>query len=182
MSKKSHSFEGQGLSISEDPDVWRQIARLNGKLWKINASVRLLDFHSLTSEQVEEIFSFGEKMGWVKKQPVYSVVWFDDEWDEEMSMVFSSRQEAEDEADGLKDVVESEQWVTTASFPDSTVKPFEGGQQVLDKLSVLWVDVTQKHLDGVWWDDVFDVSRLSAPRGVLCMGRIKQVLKYFVCE
>lgn len=183
LSKKKVSFEGNGLSISEDPDAWQQIARLDGKIWKINTKVKLLDFHSLTSEQKQEIYDFGLKMGWVKQQTVYSVIRFDDEWNQEIDMRFTDLDEAEIEAENYEvDVIELNDWVATSSFPDATVKEGDNGSELLDKLSVAWVSRTQPQLDGVWWNDIYDISRLSAPRGVLCLNKVKSFLKHFTIE
>lgn len=174
--KKSYSHEGQGLSISEHPEDWQSIARLSGDIWELKTPLKLLNFHALSSVQREAIYQWGAEKGWLEKQLTYSVSWFDDEWNQEMNFTFSSYEEALDESPDGK-VVVSEDWVATASFPDSTVNSEDIG--VLDKLAVIWVDRTHPDMHGVWWGDKHDVPRLSAPRGVICLGQIPKVISMF---
>lgn len=174
--KKPDSYEGQGLSISEHPEDWQRIAQLSGDVWELNTPLNLLNFHELSPSEKQLIYRWGAQQGWVEKKEIYTVSWFDDEWDQEMSFSFSSYEEALDESpDG--EVTVSQDWVATKTFPDSTVRL--GDADVLGKLAVVWVERTLPEMQGVWWDDAHDVSRLSAPRGVICLGRVPEVIKLF---
>ena len=54
----SGSDEGPGISVSECPDDWRQIARLGGSLWQLSRTDgedgKFIDFHELTPAQRSE--------------------------------------------------------------------------------------------------------------------------------
>lgn len=166
--KGAHSYEGQGLSVSQHPEEWGRIAKLGGTVWNIgpDAGAQFLNYHELTGQQREAIAAFGVAAGHVTVEDVFSVTYWDDEWEQEFTAVFRSRADAEDEAEEREGVVSmSSTLAATASFPDSTVKA--GDIQVEDVLTTVWVEEVATDFVGVWWDDDFDPERLSAPRGVI---------------
>lgn len=178
--KKSFSYEGQGLSVSEHPEDWQRIARLGGDThWFSNQEARLLDFHELSNEQRADIYAYAEQRGWVEPAEVYIVTRYDDEFDEEMEMRFLNREEAEGEAGEWddEDSVRVEQSYVYADMPDSTARPGEVAS--LGVLAASWVGEQRPDLDGVWWEDDLDPSKLSAPRGVIVPQRIEAWLSAY---
>jgi hypothetical protein len=165
--KKAWSYEGGGLSVSVNPEEWARIAHLGGPVWNLTKTDGVfLDYHEMTDAQKAAILAFGLERGYVVEQTGYTAAYFDDEWDQEMSSVYLTRAEAELEAeDNDADITEETIIVATALFPDSTVKA--GGQWPEQILATVWVEQEAEGLDGVWWEDELDVSRLSAPRGVV---------------
>lgn len=172
--KKSYSYEGQGLSVSQDPEAWRRIARLSGPTHALDRTGSFLDLHSLSSEQNSTIMDYAISRGWVEQKPVYRVRYFDDEWEQEMEMVFTSAQEADEEADAREAEVLTEVDLVYLDMPDATCRAGDVADQGI--LAAAWVNEERPDLDGVWWEDQDDVSRLSAPRGVISPRRISDWL------
>lgn len=169
--KKSHSYEGQGLSVSQNPEEWQRIARLSGDVHRFDREAQLLDFHALSESQRLDIATYAQERGWVEPADTYVVSYYDDEWESEMTMRFTDREEAEDEAAALEaDEPTVESGFVYVQMPDSTARA--GEEADLGVVAAAWVGEQRPDLDGVWWDDDLDVSRLSAPRGVIVPQRI----------
>jgi hypothetical protein len=164
--KKSESYEGQGFSVSLNPDEWRKIARLSGEVFSLEKSGnQFADYHELSAAQREAVLAWGKEKGYIEPVTSYDVSWFDDEWDQDMTMTFGKLDAAKTTADNYGvDVVPRNNFSATSRFPDSTVKT--GSLNVEDILFTAWV-TEETSFDGVWWEDDLDESRLSAPRGVI---------------
>ena len=101
----------------------------------------------------------------------FTVTWFDDEMDDDLTFTFDTFDEASVEAENWGTIpVEVETVVATDKFPDNTVRT--GSSDVHDILLAVWVNETQPELDGVWWSDNLDEAKLSAPRGVVSVNKI----------
>jgi hypothetical protein len=179
-SQQMRSYEGQGLSVSQHPDVWKKIARLgSGSTWNVGrAGAQFLDYHEMTAEQRTAIEDWGVERGYVEKKSGFKISTWDDElesFNERMTLDAEDaeweRQEAIDYDSGAV-VDEALVVVSTDSFPDPTVAT--GAVDVDQILSTLWVAECAPELDGVWWEDTYDPEKLSAPRGVLVMARIPE--------
>lgn len=165
--KQSWSLEGQGLSVSQHPEDWADIARLGGPTWRIGGpEPRFLDAHRLDEEQRSAITDWAVNAGYVEVKPAWKVTSYDDEWEQERFGIFLDPLEAADEAEENEgDVTETTSVVATATFPDLTVKP--GTADVDDILATVWVNEVATDFDGVWWEDDYAPELLSAPRGVI---------------
>lgn len=172
--KKAFSYEGQGLSVSQHPDDWSRIARLTGPTHALHRTGTFLDYHELSEEQTSLIVDYAVSKGWVEEATVYRVRYYDDEWEQEMEMTLTSREEAEDEADGKEGEVLEETSFIYLEMPDTTC--VAGKPADLGVVTAAWVNEERPDLDGTWWDDDYDVSRLSAPRGVISPRRISDWL------
>lgn len=168
--KKSYSYEGQGLSVSQDPEGWRRIARLSGTTHALERTGTFLDLHSLSPEQHDIITNYATDRGWVEEKTVYRIRYFDDEWDREMEMTFTTAEEAEEEAEAMEADVVPEHDLVYSHMPDATCRPGDVADRGI--LAAAWVNEERPDLDGVWWEDEDDASRLSAPRGVISPRRI----------
>lgn len=167
-SKGTNSYEGQGLSVSLHPEEWQQIARLGGTVWSIGPAhpARFLDYHELTEPQREEVAEYGTNAGYVTRETVYRVTYWDGEWEEERYFTQKTREDAEYEAEDLDaTITEVPALIATDTFPDSTVNA--GDTDIDQILATVWVNEVATEFDGVWWEDNLDVDTLSAPRGVI---------------
>lgn len=175
--KKAASFEGEGLSVSQCPDAWRAIARLAGDTWSISSrEFVFLDAHRVSDDLLDSIFAWAVMEGFIAPTTLYGVRWFDDEMDGEMNTLFSDENEAEEEAEGFGVTVEIvPDYRTTEKFPDCTVKAGMNSIEFKDILLALYVRLMVPTLDGVWWEDVHDVNRYSAPRGVINRDCVKEL-------
>lgn len=137
---------------------------------------KFLNYHDLTVEQKEDIKLWGAKEGYIKLCPIYTFTYEDDELEVDMCMYLTDREEAVAEADGYgieeSEVEELEGFVST---PKMDERAMSYGRTIMDMqlLSTLYEeDVLQ--IDGVWWEDILDISRYSAPRGVIFDAKLKE--------
>ena len=173
--KTTYSFEGDGLSVSPDPEAWSQIARLTGITFAATKRrPRFLDWHRLTPEHQATIHTWGLNAGWVSLQTLYRVEHEDDEFEETLYEIHEDREEAwsaalqyanDDPADASALLTEYRGIVGTAALrarlnhqiPTILVPTLLTTAFVEDELR--W--------DGVYWDDIHDPERYSAPRAVI---------------
>lgn len=177
VSKKERSYEGQGLSVSRHPNAWSRIARLGGDIWVLNgAPPKLLSYHELSAEQVEDITAFGVDRGYIVMEDRVEGSWYDEESEDTMTSIFMTFEEAEyelEEQDGVT-LTQVSTPIATEHFPDSTVKAGDSGVEQI--LATVWVNEVATELDGIWWEDRFDPYALSAPRGVIASRAIEGVI------
>lgn len=173
--KRAGSHEGAGLSVSLHPEEWRRIARghVAGDLWRcVRPGNRFLDFHKLTKAHRHMLADWAVQNGLAVRGSIWRVT-FHDEDGEPYFIDFQTREEAEREAWDEDETPITEVTgglLPTARFHERTMTHEDTVD--LGLLVTLYVeDATD--LDGVWWNDILDVGRLSAPRGVIVPGRIR---------
>jgi len=84
VNKRSVNLEGNGLSVSLHPNVWRYMDHgwISGDLWKLTRPESLfLDLRALTDAQRSEIVEWGIARGYVKRTP-YEIWGMDKLWRE----------------------------------------------------------------------------------------------------
>lgn len=174
LDKKEQSYEGDGFSVSTCPDTWRAIARLSGDVWRVNKSNSVfLDAYAITGAQKDSVLQWGYDSGYIKPVRKYQVEWFDDEMDGQMYSLFTDEEDALNESEDMEgSVTEVSDYQATATFPDSTVNSEMSSIVLWDILLTIYVRELNPELDGVWWDEVEDVARYSAPRGVIGLHRL----------
>jgi len=177
--KRAGSLEGAGLSVSQHPREWIDIATLGAvPVWECTrAGNRFLNFHNIVPGLREEIVGWGLEHGYIVRGSVWRICWYDDEWDDELCADYASEDEAR--ADAHAD--EKFSRVTKIEDPRRAVLATKKLQQrvlgaahptiVFDCLTTVYVEDATS-LDGVWWADQLDLSRLSAPRGVIVPSRV----------
>jgi hypothetical protein len=118
----------------------------------------------MKKSQRMEMMKWAVKEGFVLPCTVYEVRYFDDEWESEVVMKFLERDEAEENSpDG--EITPIKGYRSTAKMQQRTLSNAEP-LLVEDLVSTLFAE-DYLQIDGVWWDDQLDVSRYSAPRGVI---------------
>lgn len=177
--KQNNSMEGNGLSISEYPEEWRQIAKLGEEpIWSVSKqNGQFFDIHR-NSEWKDKILQVALKQGWVEKVPSFLVHFTDLETEEKKYMLMESKAVAELELDWLKEddpdayLEEKIGWaLTDAAHQRLGFKP--SNLLAYDMAACFYIeDFTP--LDGVWWNDTLDVYDLSAPRAVIVPSKLSQ--------
>ena len=175
--KSTSSYEGSGLSVSLHPEEWQRIARMSSDevhvLTKQNGT--FADAHKITPEQKNEIIVWGVENEYVIQGETYRVYFMDDNGDEAY-MEFPTREEADYEADGENEVrVNSGGIKPTDKLKQETKQSRIEPSQTFDLLLTIFLE-NNTNYDGVWWDDMLDVSSLSAPRGVIFNKKINDWL------
>lgn len=184
VKEKKSSYEGSGLSISIHPNEWRRIARLPGNLYSVTKENPLfLDIHKLSKKKRNEIFQWGLKKGYLTPGEVFLYEYDDegypatmeflsyDEWysewgyeayDEEGLELMKKSLTKEKTFFGTKELSELSGW--EYELPPSLARTFciiRYAEEVLE-------------LDGVYWNDILDVNRYSAPRAVIFQSKLEE--------
>jgi len=175
--KGDFSYEGNGLSVSTEPNAWRRIARgqVAGDTYTATKQGNsFLDSHKLTPQHNEQIKQWAIQNGFVEQQETVTVSWYDDEMDDTLSQTFNSMADAEAEhgeyIDDYDVDVDKGGIVPTDKLKKATGQRRIEATGVLEYVLPLYAE--SLGLDGVWWADELDVSKLSAPRGVIVPGKI----------
>lgn len=168
-SKKAHQSQetNLGISVSEVPHSWQRIARVSGDLYRFtNPNGKFLDRHKLTRKDKEIIFAWADDHGLVEATEIFVFSYYDDEWEEEMHQEFETREDAEEEAEMYDAEVTSKQAYKATSKLNSIIGWEIEPIMVEDYLVILYAH-ENLDVDGVWFNDRLDSSRLSAPRGTI---------------
>jgi hypothetical protein len=174
------SYEGSGLSVSNCPDAWRQIARgqVGGDEWQVAAEqgkLSLIDYHALSdrSDFRDTVKAYALSAGWTEAVTVYRVTFFDDELDTEMICDFLSHQDALLEADEDEESISRIEGLraTPALCERANVYRIDP-MCAFDQAALVYLE---EHTDahGVWWEDTMDPLRYSAPRGVIFQSALR---------
>ena len=171
--KHKYSLEGSGLSISLCPSAWQRITRTEGD-WNMleKKNSKFLLATSLSQKDRLKIADWGIEHGYAEKTQTYAVVWFDMERDEDVEMVFATREEAEREIDEDREIeVRDETLVATSKINE------EVGYEISPLLTfdlLMTIYAEQNGYDGVYWDEELDTSIMSAPRGVIANSKLSE--------
>lgn len=173
--KRRGSQEGAGLSISQHPDAWRQIARghVHGDDWIVRSAVggKFLDIHKLSDAQHAIIRAWAIENGLATPARLFEVSYYDDELEDDLKFTVTSRDAAEAEAEEVDGAItEIDGLLATAALKTCSHGPCEPAM-VQDMIATAFADQALD-LDGCWWSDTLDPIRLSAPRGVIFERRL----------
>lgn len=171
--KATYSLEGNGLSVSNCPEVWRKITKgsTHGDsflLYKEN--VKLLDYYALAEDEKGKIISWAIEEGYVVSETLYKYM-FDDEDGNVCYSLFSTYEEALYEADDDMDWVEAvDGLLPTDKMKEESIVKVEL-LNVMDFITSYYAEKVLGY-DGVYWDETLDVAAYSAPRGVIFNSKL----------
>lgn len=185
------SLEGNGLSVSLDPDAWRTIAKLGGNpVWELacKGECNFVDRHAMESMHWAVIEKWALDQGLIESTEVIEVSWYDDEMEGRCAMQFdaskptqveSAKSEFEHrvewESDSEPKLERIPAW--KATFKMNERMGFAVSvDQTMDMALTFFVEdhFSKMGLNGVWWNDDFDVHNYSAPRGVIHRMALRQ--------
>ncbi len=172
--KSRGSHEGAGLSVSLHPDAWRVIARgqVRGDDWTLSKpDGQFLDYHELDDLHLEQISRWGVDNGYAERRSLFEVTWFDDELGAELSSLYLTREEAEEECSDPDSVRELHGRLVPTTALQARVNGDAPLVLVPDLLATVFAEDSLE-VDGVWWEDRLDVYAYSAPRGVISATKL----------
>ena len=173
--KSSSSHEGSGLSVSVNPNEWQKInPRTSGDLFELTKENGLFcDKHKLNKTHKETIIGWGVKQQYVTKQVTFRYYYYDDDLDSEVFQEFPTIELAKQEADEDGDIRPHKQGLQpTQKLEQTTQQSKIDTSSTFDYLLTVYVE-QMTDLDGIWWNDKLDVSKYSAPRGVVFNNKIQ---------
>lgn len=183
VEKPSSSMEGPGLSVTQHPDAWREIARLRGPTWELRRrrGRKLGFFFDMYSDKVE-LLKFAATLGLVHRGEVVVVSYDDDEVGDRRLLMFNSRAEAEVEYADLVEsdvaavIEKSEAWLPSIDLETTWQHYFSHPLDLIlvEDFAIHQVIDMATDYDGLWWNDRLDPPTLSAPRGVIVPAQINE--------
>ena len=165
--RKRVSYEGAGLSVSEYPEEWRRIARLSGQFWMLDT--REATFFDATPETEAAAVDWAVEQGYLDRTEVFEVAYWDDELERFVTLTFHDYDKATTEAAMMEEEVQACEGVRFGVRGlDYWKRTFSADpcEDLAKSFAILWWAEANGY-DGVWWDEELDITRLSAPRGVL---------------
>lgn len=174
--KREGSHEGNGLSVSPNPEAWQMIARSSGDYWELTKPGNLfLDFYRMSKAHRQELRTWGAEQGYIEAADTWDVCHYDDEMEDTMCSEYPTLEEALSESgygsveeakeDGIEITQNTGGMLPTAKLSSRIGEPVAQAFTV-DFLSMVYAEDVLK-IDGVWWNETLDVSRYSAPRAVI---------------
>lgn len=179
------SYEGDGVSVSQHPDVWRSLIQKTGdsSLPETATTYELISDGATFFEAVpggpprESIIEWAVANGFVHYEPGFEVRW--QGTDSYHMMQFFDRPRAEREA-AVADRELSEIMLLALSergrqYWEHAFEqlPSEADPLVICDLTPMWY-AEARGFDGVWWDEDLAPTRYSAPRGVIFQSRLDE--------
>jgi hypothetical protein len=192
------SQEGACLSVSLCPNAWSAIVKLGDELHELrNAGGTFLDVCALLGDEdaKSDLTAWGIEEGYVRLRRLWRSWRYDSEADEWRFLLCRTQGEALEEArahddedysssadvpapDGHKGIEPMTVPIGTAKLSELTGYALRPDDEAWDALAVAYgmVSVPEEtgiELDGVWWREIFDPARLSAPRGGIFPCRVE---------
>ena len=170
------SLEGSGLSVSQHPEEWTEIAKLGGSdvysLTKANPN--FLIENEENKEKAIQWCVDNEFLVRKKKYRAYT----SNEDGEDCYFELDTKKQAENESDDVRDVDGYSFGLKGQKYWKSCFSS-SPNNSLAEAFAVIFYAETLGY-DGVWWHEVLDISSLSAPRGVifqhkLCEWEVKLV-------
>lgn len=171
--KSKFSYEGNGLSISNCPDVWCRITEghTHGDYFQlVKSDMKLLDYYGLTEAEKQEIQEWATEERYVVPGKLYKSIFYGEEGEEYFSL-YDSFDAALEEADYEEECVkEVAGLLPTEKLLGQSLVEVEL-LDIPDIITELYAEQVLEY-DGVYWDEVLDEMSYSAPRGVIFNDRI----------
>lgn len=174
--KARGSYEGSGLSVSLHPLSWASIAKLGDSGFILEREgARFIDRMAVGKADIEAILQWGRERGLVEDGMTWRVSYYDADDEARRFFTVASREDAEAEAE----ILENPRITGPKATPRATQALLDLSMQDRPDLSpdmvvdlVLMAMAEEHDVDGVWWRERHDPERLSAPRGVILLGRL----------
>jgi hypothetical protein len=177
------SYEGAGVSVSQHPEVWRDIVRKTGdSTLATGATTYELSNQSATFFEAvpggpprESVIEWAFANGFVHEEDGYEVRW--QQGDDCHTMQFFDRARAEREAAvadcELHDTMLLALGERGRRYWEHAFKqlPSEADPLVIRGLTPIWYAEAHDY-DGVWWNEDLAPANYSAPRGVIFQSRL----------
>ena len=184
--KKTHSLEGNTLSVSPCPDAWSYIAKLGGApTWKISnqTPLILIDLYNFIQQRRTTImeWSISQNLGYMGT--TYNVLMVN-ESDEINYMECNTLKEAMDEISDPDNVLITDSKNKAHNAYNNNNEVILQKQDIIltqecmqhhriaystngiDNLAALYAETHfSAHIHGIWWNDIYSPNRYSAPRG-----------------
>jgi hypothetical protein len=195
---RGDSHEGHGLSVSECPQAWVEIAGLGGEPWwsleykacssgsgaAQTIAPRFLDLHRVPDAALQAMTAHAAALGWCAPAPAWRLEWHDDdvgEW-RYAHVVDDAEAQAEHAAliaeldagapsERMPRLIAEIAWALTPALLPRLARRRSDLSETAELVALMLAE-DSGHFDGVFWDDRLDALALSAPRAVIFPRRL----------
>lgn len=192
--KRGPSQEGLGLSVSDQPDEWIQIAKLGGlPRWKSKTKgLKFVDGYELIESHKDDLMDWAVKSKLADFKTAYAYHYYDDEMGSVMEMLLPNLQAVAEELNmqtvsDIQNTVEYSESITEIKSPVPTLILLQRTGQpltdegrpsslVIELLATLWAE--EQKVDGIWWEVDHEPGEVpySANRAVIFSDSINKVV------
>jgi len=170
--RSEHTYEGHlGLSVSSFPEEWGMIASLGGNVYELlNENGTFFDFHKITDDMWTEMYAWAVEEGYLVPHTYFAFDYEDCEWEMMIRSTYFTESEANIEAGGEHVVFKVEGFAGTNKYAELV------GEEQRNEASLILTIIAklQESIDGVFWNDTIDPSRLSAPRAMILNEKLSR--------
>ena len=172
--KKVDSFEGNGLSVSVDPEVWKKITPLEGSTWKLSKpnGGKFMFATSLSPENYHEIWNWGLENGYTELKTLFNVRYFQEGLDEMVTLEFDTKEEFLEKGIPEERIVKNDHAIkNTKKFEERLGWSLNWTPFIFDIVITFYAE--DNGFDGVWWNHLHNVEKRSAPCGVIFKSKLE---------
>jgi len=173
--KKADSFEGNGLSVSVDPEAWKQITPLEGSTWKLSKPKggKFMFASGLTEQNLHEIWNWGLEHNYTELKTLYNAKYFQEGLDEMVTLEFDTKEEYQKQGIPDDKILKNENAIkNTQKFEDRLGWSLNWTPFIFDIVITFYAE--DHGFDGVWWNHLHDVEKRSAPCGVIFKSTLEE--------
>lgn len=167
--RRSHNFEGKGLSVSLTPLEWKKIAKgyVSGDAFELTKdNARFALYHESLDE---EIVKWANKNNLITTIKSLFVVSYNDEMEQDIYEKYDSVSDIQDEYQedfSDLDIKNINEYLPTENLKN-LLAPVDVTGSIFCMLFGLYVAAKFPHCDGVWFDEKISVSQYKAPSGLI---------------
>jgi hypothetical protein len=169
--KKRIFHEGNGLSITTHPKIWKNICfPLESSLYRYKKSpVEFVNVNAIknNSKLLDFIFNWCLDNNFIQKQNVYIISYNDHDFGLTLTKTFIQIKELEKEGYSQDDIIKIEKYNTTTKLNKLLYEGSNVPVGLLSDFIVLAYILKNTDFKGAWWDDSINIKEYQAPRGVI---------------
>lgn len=187
--RRPASFDAFGVAVSDQPEVWRGVAGLNGPEWLFsNTAAEWLDVHAFEREDIEGIEQWMLMKRYMVPVTAWAVDWEDPDTGVWCDGVFESRDEAA--AKIGRSAAEEEKLDAEFASGTTAIETFRLEKRAVHRLGgwpdrLRWFDAAvilyarevvlpkRPLFVGIWWDEPAHREAKTAPYGLIFPERIE---------
>lgn len=175
----SGSYEGRCLSVSQVPSSWARIAKLGENGFILSGRGRFVDVFEMSDRQRKNVIDWAVGEGLLELKEIVRLHMLDTETEQWSYSDFSSMDEAEAETEFMEE--EDFRFEELSAYIATEKLAIPAGHRVKYMSSATSFDLAlieyasqDATLDGIWWNEHYDPSSLSAPRGGIFPARVSE--------
>tara|TARA_B100000700_G_scaffold252166_1_gene283545 strand:- start:16285 stop:16941 length:657 start_codon:yes stop_codon:yes gene_type:complete len=165
--RKNYSLEGNLLSVSPFPDVWKRINRINSNQIIKLAADYFVDVIKVKNDNdlLLKIKNFAINSHLVKEVTYYSVSYFDDELEAEMETLIQDFNEAKADSESYETELKTKTLLESEKKLDNFFEQSNIPVCLTEDFIIMYYFINELKQYKFFWNEKLDILNYSAPRG-----------------